>query len=259
MIPTVISLGGGVQSSTLFLMATKGLIHADLAVFADTGWEPAHTYNYLEYLKNISHIPIHVVSQGNIREDMSKANVATIHREGIPPVYLRDVNNKVSMLKRQCTYKYKIRPIATFLRGLYGNRKKPSVQVMIGISMDELIRAKSSKVMWQKYLHPLLDMRMTRQDCVTWLQQNEYEVPAKSSCIGCPFQSNRQWMELRQNRPEEWVQACEADEDIRRLDFLSSTTSAFLHSSATPLRTAKLGKEDSGQISLDVCGGFCWT
>ena len=38
---TVISLGVGVQSSTMLLMAAKGeLPNVDCAIFADTGYEP---------------------------------------------------------------------------------------------------------------------------------------------------------------------------------------------------------------------------
>ena len=37
----MLSLGAGVQSSTLLLMAREGELELDAAVFADTRWEPA--------------------------------------------------------------------------------------------------------------------------------------------------------------------------------------------------------------------------
>lgn len=45
----IISLGGGVQSSTLVLMNLLGEIEprAEAAYFADTGFEQAHTYQFL--------------------------------------------------------------------------------------------------------------------------------------------------------------------------------------------------------------------
>ena len=47
---TVISLGVGVQSSAMALMAAKGeLPMPDCAVFADTGAEPSSIYSYLEF------------------------------------------------------------------------------------------------------------------------------------------------------------------------------------------------------------------
>jgi 3'-phosphoadenosine 5'-phosphosulfate sulfotransferase (PAPS reductase)/FAD synthetase len=66
----VLSLGGGVQSSTLLLMAVHGELQLDRAIFADTQWEPAATYEWLETLLPIAEragIPVDVVTAGNIR------------------------------------------------------------------------------------------------------------------------------------------------------------------------------------------------
>jgi 3'-phosphoadenosine 5'-phosphosulfate sulfotransferase (PAPS reductase)/FAD synthetase len=68
---TVISLGAGVQSSTMALMAADGeLPKPDCAIFADTGNEPKAVYRYLEFLKKVLPYPIYKVSKGNITEDM---------------------------------------------------------------------------------------------------------------------------------------------------------------------------------------------
>ena len=69
---TVISLGAGVQSSTMALMANEGLITPmpTCAIFADTQNEPQYIYDYLDYLKGILKYPVHTVSKGNIKEDM---------------------------------------------------------------------------------------------------------------------------------------------------------------------------------------------
>ena len=51
----VISLGAGVQSTTLYLMASQGLITPTpvAAIFADTGWEPPAVYAHLSRLSAI--------------------------------------------------------------------------------------------------------------------------------------------------------------------------------------------------------------
>ena len=47
----VLSLGAGVQSSTLALMIEKGEIPmVEAAIFADTGGEPAVVYKWLDWL-----------------------------------------------------------------------------------------------------------------------------------------------------------------------------------------------------------------
>ena len=49
----ILSLGAGVQSSCLALMAQEGLTKhkPDYMIFADTGWEPSFVYEHVEYLK----------------------------------------------------------------------------------------------------------------------------------------------------------------------------------------------------------------
>ena len=49
----VLSLGAGVQSSTLALMAAHGEIEPmpDCAIFADTGDEPKDVYEWLKWLR----------------------------------------------------------------------------------------------------------------------------------------------------------------------------------------------------------------
>jgi hypothetical protein len=43
-----LSLGAGVQSTTLLLMSLDGTLpKVDCAIFADTGWEPARVYEHL--------------------------------------------------------------------------------------------------------------------------------------------------------------------------------------------------------------------
>ncbi len=46
----VLSLGAGVQSSVMLLMADRGLLgdKPDVAIFADTQWEPKEVYEHLE-------------------------------------------------------------------------------------------------------------------------------------------------------------------------------------------------------------------
>ena len=50
----ILSLGAGVQSSTMALMANEGAFghKPDYAIFADTGWEPRKVYDHLEWLKS---------------------------------------------------------------------------------------------------------------------------------------------------------------------------------------------------------------
>ena len=87
---TVISLGAGVQSSTIALMAGKGeLPPVDCCVFADTGNEPKSLYNYLSFLEKILKFPIHKVGKGNIYNDFLN-NIENNVRSPNPPLFTQD-------------------------------------------------------------------------------------------------------------------------------------------------------------------------
>ena len=53
---TVLSLGGGEQSSVMALMAGEGAFDRtpDCAIFDDTHWEPPRVYEDIEWLARIS-------------------------------------------------------------------------------------------------------------------------------------------------------------------------------------------------------------
>lgn len=65
--------GAGVQSSAVLLLACEGVIpRFDVALFADTGWEPRAVYANLARLRAHAEkfgIPVRTVSAGNIRHD----------------------------------------------------------------------------------------------------------------------------------------------------------------------------------------------
>ena len=70
----IISLGAGVQSSTMALMAAHGEIGPmpDCAIFADTGDEPKKVYEWLDWLEKQLPFPVYRVQRGIISEDSLK-------------------------------------------------------------------------------------------------------------------------------------------------------------------------------------------
>src|ERR1700760_2898815 len=73
----VLSMGAGVQSTTLALMAAHGEIGPmpDCAIFADTGAEPAGVYEQVEWLSsgNVLPFPIHTVTAGSLKKEIEEA------------------------------------------------------------------------------------------------------------------------------------------------------------------------------------------
>ena len=63
----ILSLGAGVQSTTLALMIEKGEIPmVDCAIFSDTMGEPKKVYEHLDWLEQNVSFPIYRISKGNL-------------------------------------------------------------------------------------------------------------------------------------------------------------------------------------------------
>lgn len=254
----VLSLGAGVQSTCLLLMSLDGAIEPyDFAVFADTGWEPKAVYDHLDNLKEIARskgMEIAIVSAGNIRDD-TMATVSQVKTGYVTlPLYARKPGGQKVMLSRTCTRKYKVAPVRRYIHTVKDDR---FVELHMGISYDELTRMKQSPVMYIEHVYPLVDMKMTREDCLTWLENKGYARPPKSSCIACPFHSSSVWREVKKNE-EEWQDAIAFDRAIRVLPRVEGE--AFVHRLAIPLEEVDLStEEDRGQLNMfDMeCEGMC--
>lgn len=114
-----LSLGAGVQSTTLALLAVEGILpKPDVAIFADTGWEPAAVYTHLDRLEVVlatAGIPLIRAGRGNLRDDVLDPYVhANI------PAYVLGASGKRGAINRRCTGRYKVEPIEQEVRHLLG-------------------------------------------------------------------------------------------------------------------------------------------
>jgi len=255
----ILSLGAGVQSTALLLMMVKGeLPKADHVVFADTGWEPKRVYAHLQWLRGIMEengMPFHIVSKGNIREDF----LAEGKRYASMPLHLTNEEGKRGMVRRQCTSEYKLGPLMKKQRELAGLKpgqrcKEHRITTVIGISYDESQRMRDPQFSWIQHDYPLVNNKITRQDCIDWCENNGYPRPPRSACIGCPFKNQDEWRHLKQNA-EEWEDAVAFDRDIRGIPHVAQRLrgTAYLHSSRVPLSEADL-RTDREKGILDLFG-----
>ena len=71
----VLSLGAGVQSTVVALMAERGdILPIDCAIFADTQSEPSGVYRHLDWLSGALSYPVHRVSRGSLRQEIFDAS-----------------------------------------------------------------------------------------------------------------------------------------------------------------------------------------
>lgn len=271
----IISLGAGVQSSTMFLMACKGILtpKPDAAIFADTQWEPKEVYQWLGRLASIgtsAGIPVIQATKGNLRTDALISQTKGGKEAGgkgrfaSMPLFTRNPDGSVGMIRRQCTREYKIEVIeheARRLLGLKPRQRAPenAAEMWIGISADEAARMRDSRARWHSLRYPLIydfDPPMNRRDCMSWLESHGFPIPRKSACLGCPFSSDTTWRKIKDN-PEEWKDVVEFDRAIRHCNGMRGEV--FIHSSARPLEEIDFSTaEERGQLNwINECEGMC--
>lgn len=277
-----LSLGAGVQSTALLLLAAEGRIDKpDVAVFADTGWEPKAVYEHLDRLQR------EVAEPAGIELIRTQATLGTgqgIRADAISektrffrlPVFMRfteeaenyESNARPMILRRSCTQSYKLEPIHREYRRLLGASISEAGRVgsaptgshvvqQIGISTDEFQRARTSPVNWITNSYPLLDIGWSRVNCESYLRVNGWGDTTKSACIGCPFHSNAEWVRIRDTDPESWSDAVEFDREIRngpkreRVDGTRWPAEFYLHPSGVPLEEARIDRAPkASQIDL---------
>lgn len=296
----VLNLGAGVQSTTLALMGVKnweywsaseplpyptvGLI--GVAIFADTQSEPKSVYEHLEWLKPICKkwFPIKVVTAGNLGENLKlgikgTGNESRNQRFVSIPAFTHSgvVGESGGVTRRQCTSEYKTSVIEKFIRyeviGLKPYQKCPpdtGITQLLGLSYDETARVIRVKAVFQSIPwnveFPLWQMQVTRNGCKTWLKKwYPGRVVPRSACVFCPYHTNAEWRDIKENDPEGWAESIRIDEGIRNHDWTWNADrkqEMFLHSSCKPLAEVDLREEDdrTGQKTmtfLNECEGMC--
>lgn len=264
----IISLGAGVQSSTVYLMAERGLIlpRPVAAIFADTVSEPTKVMEWLSWMEAQSSIPIIRVmkSEGGLRKNILEA-IEGGRFAGAP--FFTESETGGGRLRRQCTREFKIEPIIQGVRRLLdigkGERAPNRVLAVswLGISTDEASRMKPSQAHYIEHRWPLIELGMNREDCKRWVMKHYGRIPPKSACTFCPYHDDALWRDMKANDHESWADAVDIDNRIRN-GVRGTTQKLYLHRSMKPLaevdfRTA----EDAGQLPMfdEECEGLCGT
>lgn len=277
-----LSLGAGVQSSVLALLLSRsdqrlmelGYPRPDCAIFADTGWEPAYVYEHLNWLESELSFPLVRVSAGSLKRNLKSGRTVKGRQFVDVPFFVVDQGGKRGMLRRCCTTDYKVKPIHQEVRkraGVELGRRFPKgthVEMWLGISVDEAARMKPSREAWVEFRWPLIDLDMTRGECLSWFESEfpERRLP-RSACVICPYRSDDNWIEMRELDPQSYQEAVRFDtwlrnstkNPVRRI--LSGRP--YLHKSRRPLASAidcyehsRLSQDTVNQF-VNECEGLC--
>lgn len=263
----VLSLGAGVQSSTLALMAAVGEIEPMpvAAVFADTQAEPISVYRWLDWLEKKLPFPVIRGTAGDLGADSTRLvrskKSGNTYLKARVPYFALSPEGKKGMNQRHCTRDYKILVVRREVKKLMRAHGANEVKQWIGISTDEAIRMKPSGVPWSENVWPLIEHDISRSDCLKWMAEQGYPRPPRSACSFCPYHSDVEWIRLRTEEPEAFADAVEYEK--RLSDAVAKSTAikwnaAFLHQSRVPLSQVNFSASVP-QVDLfgNECEGMC--
>jgi hypothetical protein len=260
----VFSFGGGVQSVAALVLAVAGRLQYDAFVFANVG-EDSENPATLEYLREVArpYAEKHGIELAEVRKVDRAGQVISLlqyllTRETsiILPVRM---NNRAPG-RRGCTRDFKIKPVAKWLRLERGaSRKEPAV-VGMGISLDEYRRMhNNSMIPWETLEYPLIDLKLTREDCIKIIDQAGLPIPEKSSCWFCPNHTLAEWVELSQVRPALFVQAVGLERLFIRRRAARGKEPVWLSNYLRPLPEVITGKYKMTR-PVELCeAGYCMT
>lgn len=252
------SYGGGVQSVAVAVLIAQGKsTKPDYVVIADTGRERLTTWDYLDrhtrpLLAQVG-LEVHVAPHSLAKRDLFSYQggiLMPMYTTQTPGYVPEAVHGKVSKLRTYCSSEWKQRVIHRYMRSI-GVRK---YRTWLGFSMDEEKRVKRSKdgVVLPEYYYPLLELGLSRNDCLALIEGAGLPLPRKSTCRGCPHQTNAEWLDTKLNYPVDWLGAIEDEGAMRAHD-----PHVWMHRSAKPLAEVDFGPQDSADAECST--GICFT
>jgi hypothetical protein len=257
------SYGGGVQSTAALVLAAQGKIDYPVFLFANVGDDSEHpdTLRYVEaYAK-----PYAAANGIELYE-------VTPTRHGQPStLYAETINLEQRMITiparaangapgvRSCTSNYKIRPIGRETQRRGATKENPAA-LGLGISLDEYQRMNTSRLAWQVFEYPLIDLRLSRDGCEAIIRRAGLPVPPKSACWFCPFLRPSRWREMKEREPNIFMNAVIFERDIIAKRAHHGQSPLYLTRFARTLDQVFDGEQAMMFEDDDTCeSGFCMT
>lgn len=256
------SYGGGMQSTAALVLAAQGKIDFPLFIFANVGADSEHpdTLRYIEDTARpyataygIEMIEVATTRYGKPRTLYEETTDPTLRAIPIPIWF---DNGAYGM--RSCTKNYKAVPISKELKRRGATSEAPAT-LGLGISIDEYQRMNTSRIDWQVFEYPLIDLRLSRFDCQKIIEGAGLPIPRKSACWFCPYTRPVDWRNMQKQSPELFERAVIFEHDIQAKQKANGKAPIFL---------SRFGRNlddviNNGQSEMDfddMCeSGYCMT
>lgn len=188
----IVSYGGGVNSTALLVECLNQSIEVNLILFADTGGEKPHTYQYVKLFNAwlVAH---------NMPEIITVRAGKTLEQRCLDDHCLPSI----AYGHPGCADRHKIQP-----QNKYCNNYEPAKEVwkrgekvvtFIGIDADEAHRAKILEDKKYIYRYLLVEWDFGRDECEDIIQKAGLPLPGKSACFFCPSTKRKEIRALKAN------------------------------------------------------------
>lgn len=258
----VFSSGGGTQSACISALIVQGkLPKPDFFVIADTGYECETTWQYLDAvirpaMESVG-VEVHRIgpewkSVPAHGRDWQSHNEETI----LLPLFTNQ-SGDTGKLSGFCSKTWKVEVVNRFLSQKFGITRS-QYRKWIGFSLDEWRRAQKmmggEEYRKGQIRFPLItDMPLKRHESILTVERMGWPTPPRSRCKICSNQGDPEWLDMKDNSPDEFAEAVALEKEIQRIDPF-----AWMHEACIPLDQVDLSPEptlfDPGRYcSSGVC------
>lgn len=246
------SSGGGVQSTTALILSAQRKIDFPIHLFSNVGEDSEHP-DTLDYVRQVlmPYAAKNGVEFQEIKRDFRNGETLyqkVLREEKRIEIPVRMKNGAPG--NRGCTKNFKISVIRKWLGS--GNHV-----IGLGISLDEFQRMRDSGSKRFVNEYPLIDLRLSRVDCLKIVRDEGLPQPPKSSCWFCPYHNKQAWQDLRRKRPDLFQKAVELEEILNKKRLAMGRDDVFLTGRGKPLSQVVSDQPLLFEVE-DACeSGYC--
>jgi hypothetical protein len=210
----IVAYGGGTDSTAMIIESAKHGVKIDYILFADTGGEKPHTYQYVK-----------TFSQWCVKNGLPE--IITVKKAGNGETLEQDCLRRnmipsIALGFKTCSQKYKIQPQDKFFNNLPEAKaiwkSGGKLTKFVGYSATETHRIEKAKLREDKKYEirfPLAEWGISRKQCIEIILNEGLCQPGKSACFFCPMSRPSEVRQLKHNYPELAERALRMEENAK--------------------------------------------
>jgi hypothetical protein len=199
--------GGGTNSTAMIIKWLQDGNNIDLILFADTGAEKPHTYDYVEYFSSwlVDNYGISIVT---VRSTGKTLYQDCIDRKALP---------SLAYGFKTCSQRFKLQPQDKYLNNhalaktLW--KKGEKITKLVGFDAGEDHRIKNYDDKKYTTIYPLVDADIDRDGCIEIIVRAGLKLPGKSACYFCPSSRPSEVLKMGDEYPDLLKKAVEMEKN----------------------------------------------